>query len=96
MRLLLAHPYRDVRAPQVAGRLHMSDATLRRHLQSQDTSFQALLDAVRWRHCRRTLARRWLPGKSLAYELGYSQPNSFYRAFRKWTGMTYSASSPPT
>ena len=30
-----------------------------------------------------------MPGKCLAGELGFSQPNSFYRAFGRWTGMTY-------
>ena len=40
--------------------------------------------------CEKALAQRWLPGKCLADELGYLEINSFYRAFRRWTGMSYS------
>ncbi|MCZ6829214.1 MAG: helix-turn-helix domain-containing protein, partial [Gammaproteobacteria bacterium] len=50
---------------------------------------QQLLDAVRQHRCERTLARRWLPGKSIAQDLGFRETNSFYRAFSKWTGKTY-------
>jgi len=36
------------------------------------------------------LEKRWLPGKCIAWELGYAEVNSFYRAFRRWTGHNYS------
>jgi hypothetical protein len=40
--------------------------------------------------CEAQLRQRWLPGKCLAEELGYLEINSFYRAFRRWTGVSYS------
>ena len=89
LRLLLASPLDRLSAVRVAEQLHMSSATLRRHLAADATSYQALLDAVRVHRCKRLLASRPLPGKALAYELGFNQPNSFYRAFHKWTGMTF-------
>ena len=67
----------------------MSTSTLRRRLRAEHTSYQQLLDAVRQHRCQRVLARRWLPGKCIAYDLGFREPNSFYRAFYKWTGKTY-------
>jgi AraC-like DNA-binding protein len=31
-----------------------------------------------------------VPGKTLAWKLGYAEVNSFYRAFKRWTGSSYS------
>jgi AraC-like DNA-binding protein len=30
----------------------------------------------------------YVSGKEIAYMLGYSQPGTFYRAFKNWYGMT--------
>ena len=86
---LLLSDLETVNAARVAGHLCMSASTLRRRLRSEGTSYQQLLDQVRRYRCEKTLSRRWLPGKCLAGQLGFSQPNSFYRAFGRWTGMTY-------
>ncbi|MFJ5776202.1 helix-turn-helix domain-containing protein [Streptomyces sp. NPDC093094] len=37
---------------------------------------------------RRYLADRSLPTSQVAYLLAYDDTNSFYRAFRRWTGLT--------
>jgi AraC family mar-sox-rob regulon transcriptional activator len=89
IRLLLVSPLDRICADRVAARLRMSTSTLRRRLRAEKTSYQQLLDAVRQHRCERVLARRWLPGKSIAQDLGFREPNSFYRAFNKWTGKTY-------
>jgi AraC family mar-sox-rob regulon transcriptional activator len=89
VRLLLMSPLDRVSADQVAARLRVSTSTLRRHLRSENTSYQLLLDAVRQHRCQKVLSRRWLPGKSIATDLGFRETNSFYRAFSKWTGKTY-------
>ena len=89
IRLLLMSPLDGVCADKVAARLRVSTSTLRRRLRAENTSYQALLDAVRQHRCEKVLARRWLPGKSIANELGFKETNSFYRAFNKWTGKTY-------
>ena len=39
------------------------------------------------RHCDFAVL---VPGKCLAWDLGYAEVNSFYRAFRRWTGANYS------
>jgi AraC family mar-sox-rob regulon transcriptional activator len=89
IRLLLTSSLENITASQVAARLEVSSATLRRHLQAEHTSYQLLLDAVRGHRCRKTLARRWLPGKCIAGDLGFRETNSFYRAFSKWMGKSY-------
>jgi AraC family mar-sox-rob regulon transcriptional activator len=89
VRVLLLSELERVTAGMVADRLHVSGSTLRRHLHAEGTCYQELLDAVRQHRCEKVLARRWLPGKSLAAELGFREPNSFYRAFQKWTGKSY-------
>ncbi len=89
LRILLLSDLEHVSADAVARRLYVSQSTLRRRLKSENTSYQQLLDRVRCYRCEKALARRWLPGKSIAAELGFTQPNSFYRAFGRWTGMTF-------
>lgn len=79
-----------VRADSVAESLGMSGTTLRRRLRADHTCYQFLLDRARQYRCEKTLRQKWKPGKCLAVELGYLEVNSFYRAFRRWTGLTYS------
>ena len=90
LRILLRCDLARVRADRVAEQLGMSCTTLRRRLREDHTSYQFLLDRARQYRCEKRLREIWLPGKCLADELGYLEVNSFYRAFRRWTGMSYS------
>jgi AraC-like DNA-binding protein len=72
----------------VAGQLIMSPRTLQRQLQAEGTSYQAVLTDTREKLARRYLADRSLTVSQIAYLLAYDDTNSFYRAFRSWTGMT--------
>jgi AraC-like DNA-binding protein len=72
--------------PAIARRLAMSERTLQRRLQKENTTFAALVDEV-----RRELARAYLRDDRLAifevaFLLGFSEPSAFNRAFRRWTG----------
>ena len=73
---------------QVAGRLHRSARTLRRHLQELNTSFQQLLDEVRFDRARHLLTQTELPIYLIAEQLGYSETASFRHAFQRWSGQT--------
>ncbi|EAQ98645.2 helix-turn-helix domain-containing protein [Congregibacter litoralis] len=90
LRILLDGDLSRVRAESVAETLGISCTTLRRRLRNDHTSYQFLLDRARQYRCEARLRERWLPGKCLADELGYLEVNSFYRAFRRWTGLSYS------
>ncbi|WP_439107386.1 helix-turn-helix domain-containing protein [Congregibacter sp.] len=90
LRILLDDDLSRVRAESVAETLGISCTTLRRRLRNDHTSYQFLLDRARQYRCESRLRERWLPGKCLADELGYLEVNSFYRAFRRWTGLSYS------
>jgi AraC-like DNA-binding protein len=72
----------------VARKLGMSARSLRRKLDAQGTSFDAIVTSV-----RRELAERYLKNPSLSigevsFLLGFSEPSAFHRAFRRWTGET--------
>ena len=90
LQILLHGDLYRLRADSVARELGMSGTTLRRRLRADHTNYQFLLDRARQYRCEQELRQLWRPGKCLADELGYLEVNSFYRAFRRWTGMTYS------
>ena len=66
----------------------MSPRVVQRRLQSEGTTFQALLDAV----CREAAeAALRDPERSLceiAQALGFAEQSAFQRAFRRWKGQT--------
>jgi AraC-like DNA-binding protein len=90
LQILLDGDLSRLRADSVAESLGMSSTTLRRRLRADHTCYQFLLDRARQYRCEQRLRQQWLPGKCLADELGYLEVNSFYRAFRRWTGLSYS------
>ncbi|MDT4890911.1 HTH-type transcriptional regulator GadW [compost metagenome] len=70
----------------MARQLHRSERTLRRHLQQLNTSFQRLLDEVRYDKARQLLIQTDLPIYLIAEQLGYSETASFRHAFQRWSG----------
>ncbi|MEU1804961.1 AraC family transcriptional regulator [Streptomyces sp. NPDC019937] len=73
---------------EVAARLAVSPATLRRRLDEEGTSFQRLKDQVRRDAALGSLRATGEPIEELAVRLGFSEGAAFHRAFRRWTGMT--------
>ncbi len=72
----------------VASELHLSTRTLQRRLGEAKLSFRELLDDA-----RRELALQYLRVglaslMEISYLLGFADPNSFFRAFKRWTGTT--------
>ncbi|MBT8767813.1 AraC family transcriptional regulator [Metapseudomonas boanensis] len=72
----------------VARQMHRSERTLRRHLQRLNTSFQRLLDEVRYDKARQLLIQTDLPIYLIAEQLGYSETASFRHAFQRWSGQS--------
>lgn len=72
----------------VASKLAISSRTLHRRLKEEGTTFQNVLDELREELARHYLAVSDYSSIDIAFLLGYEEPNSFYRAFRAWTGQT--------
>lgn len=75
----------------VAARLHMSGRSLKRKLQQEGRSFLELLDEARRSDSVRLLSDPQFGINQIAERVGYTDPASFTRAFRKWTGQTPTA-----
>jgi AraC-like DNA-binding protein len=73
---------------RVARRVAMSTRTVQRRLEEQGTGYQELVDDVRSAMARTLLRDRARSIVDVAFELGYADLRSFYRAFRRWTGAT--------
>lgn len=72
----------------VARTLHMSESSLRRRLQKENTSYQALKDEVRCEVAIDKLLNEDCKVADLADYLGFTEPSSFVRSFKGWTGQT--------
>lgn len=71
---------------RVASELHLTSQTLRRHLQREGHNFQQLLNSIRRDAAIHKLTVQHLSVGEVAAQLGFSEPRSFSRAFRQWTG----------
>ncbi len=71
---------------QVAALFSMHSRTLDRRLNAFGTSFQKLVDAVRYEIATQMLADTAMTVSQLAASLGYSDASAFTRAFRRWSG----------
>ncbi|MFO0693846.1 MAG: AraC family transcriptional regulator [Polyangiales bacterium] len=72
----------------VAGALGLTGRTLRRHLAQQGTTFRDVAEDVLREMACESLADPNVPIKEIAYRLGFSEPSTFHRAFKRWTGTT--------
>ncbi|MCB1035891.1 MAG: helix-turn-helix transcriptional regulator, partial [Acidobacteria bacterium] len=75
-------------AAQVASALHMSVRSLHRGLKQEETSFRRLLEQLRRERAADLLAEGRCSLSEVAFLLGFSELSAFYRAFKRWTGMT--------
>jgi len=73
---------------EVAKRMNMSVPTLHRHLQKEHTSYQKIKNDCRYKAAVAYLKQEAYTVDQVASLLGYSDTSTFYRAFKKWAGMT--------
>ena len=73
---------------QVALSLGISERSLRRKLQQDGTTFQRLLDNVRYEKAQSYLLNTDSSIEQIAEHLDYSEAASFIRAFQRWAGVT--------
>ena len=72
----------------ISSALHMSAPTLRRRLRREGTTFQQLKDNCRCTAAQDLLSRADLSINAVALRLGFTDPSTFHRSFKKWTGQT--------
>lgn len=72
----------------IAQELHTSPQTLRRRLKQENTSFQEIKDLLRRDMAIYYLSHQELPINDIAERVGFTEPSTFHRAFKKWTGVT--------
>jgi AraC-like DNA-binding protein len=76
-----------VSLPRIARGCGLSDRTLRRRVHGSGLRFRELVEEVRREHA--LTAIEGADGvTAIALQLGYRDPSSFSRAFRRWTGVT--------
>lgn len=67
---------------------HTSSTTLRRHLRQENTSYQQIKNDRRRDLAIKLLTENKPNIDSIAEKVGFSDANTFRRAFKKWTGMS--------
>jgi AraC-like DNA-binding protein len=72
----------------IAAQLGMSERTLQRRLREEGTTYQATLDRTRHYLARDLLRNTQIPLAEVAIQLGFSEPSTFFRAFKRWEGAT--------
>lgn len=72
----------------VAKELNTTAQTLRRHLKTENTSYQEIKDVMRRDAAIYYLSKPNLNINEIAELMGFSEPSTFHRAFKKWTGLT--------
>jgi AraC-like DNA-binding protein len=83
--IIIRHlPDGEPRRDEVACKLCMSERTLQRRLEEEDTSFVQLLDGTRRELAEQYLGRLNLSLAQAAYLLGFADQSSFFRACRRW------------
>jgi AraC-like DNA-binding protein len=85
--LLQRLPDGQARLAPVAAELGLSARTLQRKLADAGSTFQQVLDAVRFGLAQDYLCRRELGLADIAYLLGFQDQSAFTHAFREWSGV---------
>jgi AraC-like DNA-binding protein len=79
---------KNVHAAAVAKELGLSLRSFQRALTQAGTSYERVLNEVRFELARAHLRNRRLAITEVAYRLGFEHVSTFNRAFRRWAGMT--------
>jgi AraC-like DNA-binding protein len=79
----------------VSRALGVSSRSLRRRLDEEGTSFREVVDSALGALAKRLVSEKDRPIEDVAYAMGFSHPNAFHRAFKRWTGGTPAASRKP-
>ncbi|HEY9283159.1 MAG TPA: AraC family transcriptional regulator [Pyrinomonadaceae bacterium] len=84
--LMPMHHTGDAGMGVIAGKLGMSRPTLFRRLKAEGTTFGRVLDELRHKLALHYLSGGKVSVNETAYLVGFSDPASFSRAFKRWAG----------
>lgn len=87
-RLIRAMDGGDTSIERVAKDLGLSPRSLQRRLAEEGAVYTDLLGEVRAEFAKRYLARGTVSASEVAYLVGFTEPPAFFKAFKRWTGMT--------
>ncbi|MFO0607043.1 MAG: AraC family transcriptional regulator ligand-binding domain-containing protein [Polyangiales bacterium] len=87
-RLVHAMDGGDTSIERVAKDLGLSPRSLQRRLAEEGAGYSELLGEVRVEFAKRYLARGTVSASEVAYLVGFTEPPAFFKAFKRWTGMT--------
>ncbi|ASV35754.1 AraC family transcriptional regulator [Pseudomonas sp. NS1(2017)] len=93
-RLLAAQLHAAPGIEGLAEQMNCSARTLRRHLHDLGSSYQELLDELRFDRAKQLLGQDELPIYRIAEQLGFSETASFRHAFVRWSGVAPSQFRP--
>ncbi|HEX2839684.1 AraC family transcriptional regulator [Hyphomicrobium sp.] len=79
------------RVDWVAAKLGTTRRSLQRHLREHGTSFNRIVEDALCKRAKDLLTQGTVPVTEIAFQLGYSDPAHFSRAFRRWTGVAPTA-----
>ncbi|HLO75684.1 MAG TPA: AraC family transcriptional regulator [Magnetospirillum sp.] len=71
---------------EIADDMHTSASTLRRRMEAEGQSYQAIKDHLRRDMAINLLSDSTMSVMDIAAELGFAETSAFHRAFKKWTG----------
>jgi len=81
-------PSGRVTAGRIAEDFLMSQRTFERRLREEGTSFSKLINLVRHDLAQQYLANGYLSVTEISFMLGFEEPNSFIRAFKRWENVS--------
>jgi AraC-like DNA-binding protein len=81
----------DASMVKAAAAMGMSPRTLRRHLEAEGLSFEAVRDDVRFTVAREFLEMTHLPVGEISAALAFASHSAFDQAFRRWSGISPTA-----
>lgn len=84
--LVATLPHGAISKTEVARRLNLTERTLLRRLKAEGTTFVDVINDVRQELAFQMLQRPGATVSEVAYSLGFSDENTFSRAFKRWTG----------
>ncbi len=87
-RLIDQLPTGNLTEESVAEALNMSQRSLQRKLRDEGTTYKQVLDKTRRELAEKYIESSLLTLNEIAYLLGFAEPSSFSRSFKRWNGVS--------